>query len=196
MRCARTNSKCPPHFTRGAVALQIVAAEAARDQVLPGVLPAPRSREHMVDGSGRPAAVATAMGIPAQNAAPRNRNVSTARDAHVATQDDDRRSIPGLIGPINGMLVIARDNRRFLVHHEHDGSLERHDGQRLVPGIEDQCAHCHPFDGACTACRRSNAPRIFASQELVVKEKDTVEIDSASTERARDSARTADCCGV
>jgi hypothetical protein len=45
-----------------------------------------------------------------------------------------------------------------LVHHEHEGSLERHHSEGLEARIEDQRAHCHPFENAWTASRQIDAP--------------------------------------
>src|SRR5690606_25884040 len=49
VRGARRETQRPPHLARSAVALDVVAAQAARHEVLPAVGSPSRTRDHVVD---------------------------------------------------------------------------------------------------------------------------------------------------
>ena len=146
----------PAHLVRGAVALDVVAAQAAGDEVLPRVGPAARTRDDVVDRRGRRRAVGAALAVAAQHAATRDRHVAAARDAHVATQQDDRRALPLPGRAEHRVAFVVGQQRGLALDHEHQRPLERHDGKGLIARIEYQGAQLRsPLEGACTACRHS-----------------------------------------
>src|SRR5690606_33312078 len=70
VRLLRTDAQAPAHLARRAVALVVVAAQAAGDQVLPRVLSAPRARQHVIDRGRILAAVSAALIIAPQHTTP------------------------------------------------------------------------------------------------------------------------------
>src|SRR5680860_405527 len=63
------------------------------------------------------------------------------RHTHVVDESDDRRH--GDASPLRTELVaMARHDHGLVLEHEHDGSTDRHDTERLEAGIEEQCSSC------------------------------------------------------
>jgi hypothetical protein len=79
--------------------------------------------------------------------------VAATRHAHVARQQDDRGAIIRTPSSPDRFTVDMLDDYGFLVHHEHESSLERHDGERFVARIEHQSAHSSSSRTAGTASR-------------------------------------------
>src|SRR5690606_16570632 len=78
-RWSRSESQLPVHLLRCAIALDVVAAQAARDEVLPRVRSSARARHHVIDRGGRLAAVAAAVIIAPQHTTPGQRHTTTHR---------------------------------------------------------------------------------------------------------------------
>src|SRR5690606_8291314 len=68
-RWARRHPQVPAHLARCAVALDVVACQAAGDEVLPAVDAAPGARQDVVDRRGGTPAVAAAVIVPSQHSA-------------------------------------------------------------------------------------------------------------------------------
>ena len=134
---ARRCPQIPAHFGGRSIAFEVVAPQAACDQVLPTVLAAARARKHMVDRVGGSAAVPAAVIVASKHTSTRHRNVPSARDSHVIAQDDHRWALPRPGRAPDRILAIGGDDGRLLVHHEHERSFEGHDRERLVSGIQN-----------------------------------------------------------
>lgn len=109
----------------------------------------------MVNGRRRPATVCTPVCVSPEHTTPTHGNGPSARNVHVACQHNHRGPLHIAMNTVHGMLRIALDHRRLLIHHQDHRSLERHDGKRFVTRIQYQSSHRYPF--AWTARPRSRA---------------------------------------
>jgi hypothetical protein len=78
------------------------------------------------------------------------------------------------------------DDARLLIHHEHECSFEGHDGERLVAGVQYQCAHVilsKPLDGF------QSFGVITLEREVLGKQKGHCHKDSAHLRHAMVVAR-------
>src|SRR5690606_24987907 len=132
----RGHTQAPAHLLRGAVALGVIAPQAAGDEVLPTVTPSARTRQDVVDRRGVLAAVPATVLIATQHAPPGDRHSPTAWHPHVAAEDDDGGSIEAAVGCVDGIVLDPFDHARLLVEHEHESSFERDHREGLVSGVQ------------------------------------------------------------
>lgn len=156
-RHARCRSQRPSEITKQPVAFDVVASEAAGDQVLPRILSAPRSRHDVVNRGGGGRAVGASIRITPQHSPSRNRNAPHIRDSYVTAQDDNTGAIERCSDRLYRMLGVYLDHRRLVVQDEHQRSSKRHNGQRLIARVEDQGLHDISLELSCMACRNNRS---------------------------------------
>ncbi len=151
-RHLRRRARVHAGLERQPVALAVVAAAAGRDNVVPGVLAAPRERLDVVDRQVGGAAVAAAVGaapaVPAEqdppdDVAPHDR---PQLDVGRHLEDDRQGDGQALRAVEHGGLL--RDHLRVPAHDHTDGPLAGDERHRSHRRVQQQTAHC--TSGRCT----------------------------------------------
>jgi hypothetical protein len=119
----------------GAVALDVVALQAAGHQVLPLITATPGTRDDVIDGARRTITVTAAVAISAEDAASGDGHMTVVGHLHVASEDDNGGSLPGAIGTSHRIALIALHDDGAAIHDKNQCSSERHDRERLIAGV-------------------------------------------------------------
>jgi hypothetical protein len=103
------------------VLLAGVAGTAGRDDVLPAMGAAPRSRHDVVEVLGSPPAVLAPVAVPSEDAPARQRNTRAKRHTHEVHEPDHRRHRDGCAFGAE-FSAVSLDDLGLLLEHEHDRS--------------------------------------------------------------------------
>ena len=141
----RGRRKAPPDFAQRLVRLFVVASDAARDQVFPTVGSPAGLGLDVVDGVGGFAAIDTAVVVSTQDAAPGQGDAFRHRNSDVPREDDDARPFPQSTDSKDGVVGFVAEDRGLAGHDEDECASIRHDSERLIAGVEDECSHGVPF---------------------------------------------------
>ncbi len=146
------------------VGLDVVAAAACGDDVVPGVLAAPAARNDVVDAGGDGAAVHAATAVPREQGAPGEWNGPPVGDPHEALEpyhagrgDDPCRAMQKGAGFLQG--------DRFVLQDEDERAAERYDAEGLVRRVEDQDVR-HGLPPCTSAARGSRRDDLLSSLSL------------------------------
>ena len=138
-RRPRDERQLPADLVQQPVGLAVVAPDAGRDDVGPLVPPAARARVHVVDGVRAAAAVRAPVVVALQHRAARGGHRAAHGDVDVAGQaQDDRQGHGHVLGVQHA--AVGLEHGRLAGHHEHHGTPQAHDAQRLHAGVEQQGA--------------------------------------------------------
>jgi hypothetical protein len=118
-----------------AVALDVVALQATRHEVLPLISAASGSWDHVVNRAGRSIAVGTAVSVPTEYTSSGDRDMAVVGHLHVTREDDHGGSLPGAIGTSHRITLIALNDDSAAIHDEHEGAPEGHHRERFIAGI-------------------------------------------------------------
>ncbi len=122
-------------FVWGSVALSDVASPTASHDILPTVIPAPRTRRDVVEGLGGSAAVLTLMAIPTEYCTSGDRHRSSIRNLHISIQTNDRGQLDRQALRIPDFVLRDYD-AGLLSQNEHESSPLCDYRERLVTGVE------------------------------------------------------------
>jgi len=119
------------------ISLEIVAADAGRNQVFPTVRAADGSRDDMIDGYGQRggAAVLATVSVAAEYVFPR-KDYAPVWNPLVPGQSDDARERKSGVDRANHLPVRSRDHFRLLEIKQDHGLLRAAHGDRFITLVE------------------------------------------------------------
>src|SRR4051794_28461859 len=136
-RSAWRAPKPPTQLDQRAVGLRVVAAAAARDDVLPDVLTTAAARHDMVDARRGRGAVDAATAVAGEDGATGERNVHAVRHPDEPVESHHDRHTHHQVLAVH-LAVTALHGHRLAGEHEDDGASGRHDAQGLVRRVQHQ----------------------------------------------------------
>lgn len=138
-RRRRRGAQPPTHLFQGAVALFVIARRARGHHVVPTVSASAAARHHMVDRLGRTAAIRATPTVAGEDGSSRQADSTSSRHLHIAMQSHygghrDRVSRAAQ-DPVSG-----GDRLGFVRQQQDRGTAHWNHAQRLITGVQHQCA--------------------------------------------------------